>query len=93
MSAKLFRGKDSLFSGPAGGVIGMIKTSQFAGFNQVIGFDMGGTSTDVSHFAGEYERSYDYEFSGVHIRTPMMSIHTIAAGEGRFLILMVNVIR
>lgn len=85
VNAKLFRGKDSLFSGPAGGVIGMIKSSQFAGFNRVIGFDMGGTSTDVSHFAGEYERSYDYEFSGVHIRTPMMLIHTIAAGGGSIL--------
>lgn len=83
--AKLFQGKNSLFSGPAGGVIGMIKTSQLAGFNQVIGFDMGGTSTDVSHFAGEYERSFSYEFSGVHIRTPMMMIHTIAAGGGSIL--------
>ncbi|KTD10947.1 Acetophenone carboxylase gamma subunit [Legionella gratiana] len=83
--AKLFQGKNSLFSGPAGGVIGMIKTSQHAGFNQVIGFDMGGTSTDVSHFAGEYERSFSYEFSGVHIRTPMMMIHTIAAGGGSIL--------
>ncbi|CAM2989388.1 Acetone carboxylase beta subunit [Legionella steigerwaltii] len=83
--AQRFQGKDSLFSGPAGGVIGMIKTSQLAGFNEVIGFDMGGTSTDVSHFAGEYERSYSYEFSGVHIRTPMMLIHTIAAGGGSIL--------
>lgn len=83
--AQFFQGKDSLFSGPAGGVIGMIKTSKVAGFNQVIGFDMGGTSTDVSHFAGEYERSYGCEFSGIHIRTPMMMIHTIAAGGGSIL--------
>ncbi|MGL5741100.1 MAG: hydantoinase/oxoprolinase family protein [Legionella sp.] len=85
MNAQRFQGKDSLFSGPAGGVIGMIKTSQLAGFEQVIGFDMGVTSTDVSHFVGEYERSYDYEFSGVHIRIPMMRIHTIAAGGGSIL--------
>ncbi|KTD36354.1 Acetophenone carboxylase gamma subunit [Legionella nautarum] len=83
--SRVFKGKDSIFSGPAGGVIGMIKTSQSAGFNKVIGFDMGGTSTDVSHFAGEYERTFGCEFSGIHIRTPMMLIHTIAAGGGSIL--------
>jgi 5-oxoprolinase (ATP-hydrolysing) len=85
VQAKLFKGKDSIFSGPAGGVIAMIKTSEIAGFKKVIGFDMGGTSTDVSHFAGEYERRYDYEFSGIRLRSPMMLIHTIAAGGGSIL--------
>lgn len=80
-----FQGKDAIFSGPAGGVVGMVKTSQAAGFHKAIGFDMGGTSTDVSHFAGEYERSYEWEIGGVHLRTPMMQIHTIAAGGGSIL--------
>ncbi len=80
-----FKGKDSIFSGPAGGVVGMVKTAQIAGFTKVIGFDMGGTSTDVSHFAGDYERSYGYEFSGIRLRAPMMMIHTIAAGGGSIL--------
>ena len=79
--AKKFQGKDSIFSGPAGGVIGMVKTSQIAGFNNVIGFDMGGTSTDVSHFSGEYERVYSCELSNIRLHTPMMLIHTIAAGR------------
>lgn len=83
--SRVFKGKDSVFSGPAGGVIAMIKTSKAAGFNKVIGFDMGGTSTDVSHFAGEYERSYGCEFGGIHLHTPMMLIHTIAAGGGSIL--------
>ncbi|KTD16007.1 Acetone carboxylase beta subunit [Legionella lansingensis] len=83
--ARFFRGKESIFSGPAAGVIGMVKTSQLAGFKKVIGFDMGGTSTDVSHFAGEYERSYISEFAGVRLQTPMMLIHTIAAGGGSIL--------
>lgn len=81
----VFKGKDSVFSGPAGGVVGMVKTAQIAGFNKVIGFDMGGTSTDVSHFAGKYERSYGCEFGGIHMHTPMMLIHTIAAGGGSIL--------
>jgi 5-oxoprolinase (ATP-hydrolysing) len=84
-NSSLFQGKDSIFSGPAGGVVGMIKTSELAGFSKVIGFDMGGTSTDVSHFAGNYERSYGHEFGGIHLRTPMMMIHTIAAGGGSVL--------
>lgn len=82
---KVFKGKDSIFSGPAGGVVGMVKTSEAAGFHKVIGFDMGGTSTDVSHFAGEYERTYSWEISGIHLRTPMMLIETIAAGGGSIL--------
>ncbi|KTC76909.1 Acetophenone carboxylase gamma subunit [Legionella brunensis] len=84
-NAKSFKGKESIFSGPAGGVIGMVKTSQMAGFNKVIGFDMGGTSTDVSHFAGDYERLYSCEFAGIRLQTPMMLIHTIAAGGGSIL--------
>ncbi|WED43117.1 hydantoinase B/oxoprolinase family protein [Legionella cardiaca] len=85
VNAKAFKGKDSIFSGPAGGVVGMIKTSQIAGFKQVIGFDMGGTSTDISHFAGDYERQYACEFAGIRLQTPMMLIHTIAAGGGSIL--------
>lgn len=84
-TAKLFQGKDSIFSGPAGGVVGMVKTSVSSGFNRVIGFDMGGTSTDVSHFAGEYERTYTCNVGGVNLHTPMMLIHTIAAGGGSIL--------
>jgi 5-oxoprolinase (ATP-hydrolysing) len=80
--ARQFQGKDSILSGPAGGVIGAVKASEKAGFNQIIGFDMGGTSTDVSHYAGEYERSFETEIAGVRLRAPMMSIHTIAAGGG-----------
>ncbi len=83
--ADFFQGKDSIFSGPAGGVVGMVKTSESEGFNQVIGFDMGGTSTDVSHYAGEYERINEWEISGVKLRTPMMLIQTIAAGGGSIL--------
>lgn len=85
IDVKGFKGKESIFSGPAGGVVGMVKTSQQAGFNKVIGFDMGGTSTDVSHFAGEYERHYACEFAGIRLQTPMMLIHTIAAGGGSLL--------
>ncbi|ASQ44824.1 hydantoinase B/oxoprolinase family protein [Legionella clemsonensis] len=85
INIKGFKGKESIFSGPAGGVVGMVKTSQQAGFNKVIGFDMGGTSTDVSHFAGKYERHYACEFAGIRLRTPMMLIHTIAAGGGSVL--------
>jgi 5-oxoprolinase (ATP-hydrolysing) len=77
-----FHGKDSILSGPAGGVVGMARTAQAAGHDRVIGFDMGGTSTDVSHFAGEYERVFDTEVAGVRVRAPMLSIHTIAAGGG-----------
>ena len=83
--AGLFQGKDAILSGPAGGVVGMVKTAQAAGFDKLIGFDMGGTSTDVCHFAGEYERSFETEVSGVRMRAPMMSIHTVAAGGGSIL--------
>lgn len=84
-NARLFQGKDSILSGPAGGVVGMVKTANQAGFDKVIGFDMGGTSTDVSHFDGEFERVFDTTVAGVRIRTPMMHIHTVAAGGGSIL--------
>ena len=80
-----FRGKDAILSGPAGGVVGMARTAQAAGFDRVIGFDMGGTSTDVSHFAGEFERAFETQVAGVRVRAPMMSIHTVAAGGGSIL--------
>ena len=80
--AGLFQGKDAILSGPAGGIVGMVKTGELAGFDKLIGFDMGGTSTDVSHFAGEYERSFETEVAGVRMRAPMMDIHTVAAGGG-----------
>ena len=78
----LFRGKDAVLSGPAGGIVGLARTSQQAGFGAVIGFDMGGTSTDVSHYAGAYERDNEARVAGVRLRAPMMRIHTIAAGGG-----------
>jgi 5-oxoprolinase (ATP-hydrolysing) len=80
--AHRFHGKDAILSGPAGGIVGMVRTAQSAGHSRLIGFDMGGTSTDVSHFAGEYERAFDTEVGGVRVRAPMMSIHSIAAGGG-----------
>jgi 5-oxoprolinase (ATP-hydrolysing) len=80
-----FRGKDAILSGPAGGVVGMVKTAELAGFGRVIGFDMGGTSTDVAHYAGELERAFDTRVAGVRVRAPMMSIHTVAAGGGSIL--------
>jgi 5-oxoprolinase (ATP-hydrolysing) len=80
-----FRGKDSILSGPAGGIVGMARTARDAGFAKVIGFDMGGTSTDVSHFAGEFEREYETQVAGVRMRAPMLSIHTVAAGGGSIL--------
>ncbi len=83
--ARLFRGKDSILSGPAGGIVGMARTARAAGFDQVIGFDMGGTSTDVSHYAGEFERQYETQVAGVRMRAPMLSIHTVAAGGGSVL--------
>src|SRR6266849_6764135 len=83
--AHRFQGKDSILSGPAGGIIGMVRTSEAAGFGKVIGFDMGGTSTDVSHYAGELEREFETQVAGVRIRAPMMSIHTVAAGGGSIL--------
>ena len=84
-AADRFRGKDAILSGPAGGVVGMVRTAEQAGFGRVIGFDMGGTSTDVAHAAGEYERAFDTEVAGVRIRAPMMRIHTVAAGGGSIL--------
>jgi 5-oxoprolinase (ATP-hydrolysing) len=83
--AHRFQGKDSILSGPAGGVVGMARTALLAGFSEVIGFDMGGTSTDVSHFAGQYERTAEMLVAGVRIRAPMMQIHTVAAGGGSIL--------
>lgn len=80
-----FRGKDAILSGPAGGIVGMARMSQRAGFNRVIGFDMGGTSTDVSHYAGEYERVFTTQIAGVRLRAPMLDIHTVAAGGGSVL--------
>src|SRR5471032_1440605 len=79
-NARSFQGKDSILSGPAGGIVGMVRASQLAGFDRVIGLDMGGTSTDVSHYAGEFERVFETQIAGVRMRAPMMSIHTVAAG-------------
>ncbi len=83
--AQRFQGKDALLSGPAGGVVGMVRTAERAGFSQLIGFDMGGTSTDVSHYAGELERTHETEVAGVRVRAPMIHIHTVAAGGGSIL--------
>lgn len=83
--AELFQGKDSILSGPAGGVVGAVKTCQQAGYDKIVGFDMGGTSTDVSHFVGAYERTFETEVAGVRLRAPMMAIHTVAAGGGSIL--------
>jgi 5-oxoprolinase (ATP-hydrolysing) len=80
-----FHGRDAILSGPAGGVVGMIETARRAGFGRIIGFDMGGTSTDVSHFAGAYERTFETEVAGVRLRVPMLRIHTVAAGGGSIL--------
>jgi len=84
-AAELFQGKDAILSGPAGGVVGMAQTGRAAGFARLIGFDMGGTSTDVSHFNGELERTFETEVAGVRMRAPMMLIHTVAAGGGSIL--------
>ena len=83
--ARAFQGKDSILSGPAGGIVGMVRASRLAGFERVIGFDMGGTSTDVSHYSGEFERVFETQVAGVRMRAPMMSIHTVAAGGGSIL--------
>ncbi|WP_417243996.1 hydantoinase B/oxoprolinase family protein [Celeribacter sp.] len=80
--AALFQGRDAILSGPAGGIVGMVRTGEAAGFGRLIGFDMGGTSTDVSHYAGAFERSFETEVAGVRMRAPMMDIHTVAAGGG-----------
>ena len=83
--AHAFQGKDAILSGPAGGIVGMARTAALAGHDKVIGFDMGGTSTDVSHYAGEFEREFETQVAGVRMRAPMMSIHTVAAGGGSIL--------
>jgi 5-oxoprolinase (ATP-hydrolysing) len=83
--ARSFRGKDAILSGPAGGIVGAVRTSAAAGFERIIGFDMGGTSTDVSHYAGAFEREFETRVAGVRMRAPMMSIHTVAAGGGSIL--------
>jgi len=83
--ARRFQGKDSILSGPAGGIVGAVRTSLAAGFDRIIGFDMGGTSTDVSHWAGAFERDFDAKVAGVRVRAPMMRIHTVAAGGGSVL--------
>ena len=83
--AHAFRGKDAILSGPAGGIVGMARTAAIAGQDRVIGFDMGGTSTDVSHYAGQFEREFETQVAGVRMRAPMMSIHTVAAGGGSIL--------
>ena len=80
-----FHGRDAILSGPAGGVVGMAETARRASFGRVIGFDMGGTSTDVSHFAGSYERTFETEVAGVRLRAPMLRVHTVAAGGGSIL--------
>ncbi len=91
--AHAFQGKDAILSGPAGGIVGMVRTAQM-GLGEtlapneplrIVGFDMGGTSTDVSHFAGEFERAFETQVAGVRMRAPMMSIHTVAAGGGSVL--------
>ncbi len=84
-AASFFQGRDAILSGPAGGIVGMAETARRAGFDKVIGFDMGGTSTDVAHYAGAYERSFETEVAGVRIRAPMLQIHTVAAGGGSIL--------
>ncbi len=83
--ARSFQGKDSILSGPAGGIVGAVQTSKLAGLEKIISFDMGGTSTDVAHYAGEYEREFETEVAGVRLRAPMMAIHTVAAGGGSLL--------
>jgi 5-oxoprolinase (ATP-hydrolysing) len=83
--ARRFQGKDAILSGPAGGIVGAVRASAAAGFERIIGFDMGGTSTDVSHYAGEFEREFETRVAGVRMRAPMMSIHTVAAGGGSIL--------
>ena len=84
-AADLFQGKDAILSGPAGGVVGAVETARMAGLGRIIGFDMGGTSTDVSHFDGTFERAFETEVAGVRMRAPMMNIHTVAAGGGSIL--------
>jgi 5-oxoprolinase (ATP-hydrolysing) len=85
VDAQQFQGKDSILSGPAGGIVGAVQTSLRGGFNSIITFDMGGTSTDVAHFNGEYERQLENEIAGARMRVPVLAIHTIAAGGGSIL--------
>jgi 5-oxoprolinase (ATP-hydrolysing) len=85
VDAAQFQGKNSILSGPAGGIVGAVKTSELAGFDKIITFDMGGTSTDVAHYNGEYERQFETEIAGIRTRSAMMSIHTVAAGGGSIL--------
>src|SRR5699024_9945368 len=87
-SAHQFQGKDAVLSGPAGGIVGMVRTAEALGIENIIGFDMGGTSTEVSHYAGEFERVFDSEVAGVRLRAPMMNIHTVAAGGALLCLLM-----
>ncbi|MGZ5077411.1 MAG: hydantoinase/oxoprolinase family protein, partial [Methylobacter sp.] len=82
VQAAAFQGKDSILSGPAGGMVGAVAVARGAGLKKIIAFDMGGTSTDVAHYAGELERTFDTEVAGARMRTPMMAIHTVAAGGG-----------
>ena len=82
IAAKHFQGKDAILSGPAGGIVGAVATSRQAGFEQIIGFDMGGTSTDVAHYAGSFERSFETTIAGIRLRAPMLEVHTVAAGGG-----------
>ncbi|WP_026986940.1 hydantoinase B/oxoprolinase family protein [Fodinicurvata fenggangensis] len=83
--ARAFQGKDSILSGPAGGIVGAVRTAAMGGFEKIITFDMGGTSTDVAHYDGEYERAFETQVAGVRMRAPMMQIHTVAAGGGSIL--------
>ncbi|MGB7334669.1 MAG: hydantoinase B/oxoprolinase family protein [Salaquimonas sp.] len=84
-AANLFQGRDAILSGPAGGIVGAVETSRIAGYERIIGFDMGGTSTDVAHYAGDLEKDFETEVAGVRMRAPMMKIHTVAAGGGSLL--------
>ncbi|MBS8228532.1 hydantoinase B/oxoprolinase family protein [Vannielia litorea] len=84
-AAERFKGRDAILSGPAGGVVGMARTGQIAGHDRVIGFDMGGTSTDVAHFDGSFERAFETQIAGVRMRIPMVQVHTVAAGGGSVL--------
>ena len=84
-AARLFQGRDAILSGPAGGIVGAVETSKIAGFENIISFDMGGTSTDVAHYAGDFEKDFETEVAGVRMRAPMMKIHTVAAGGGSLL--------
>lgn len=85
IGGKQFRGRDAILSGPAGGVMGAVQTAKMAGFNKIIGFDMGGTSTDVFHYADQFEKVYESEVAGARMRVPMLYVHTVAAGGGSLL--------